>query len=112
MVGDGDVWHEIDYETAWAPFNRRFRFTANFYERDEPAVQLEQGCLVVDLANSIAAVPVFPNGDYYAHMTQDLRWDTFGHPWQQTLTIWGEELVESLGSELLTLLPRHPQSRG
>jgi hypothetical protein len=56
------------------------------------------------------AVPVFPNGDYYAHMTIDLRWGTFGHPWQQTLTVWGEELVTRLGSELLTWLPRHRQT--
>ncbi|GAC77901.1 Protein of unknown function [Gordonia malaquae] len=55
-------------------------------------------------------VPVFPNGDYYAHMPADLRWGTFGHPWQQTLTIWGDELVGTLGAELLTWLPRHPQS--
>lgn len=55
-------------------------------------------------------VQVFPNGDYYAHMTPDLRWGTFGHPWQQTLTIWGHELVDTLGAELLTWLPKHRQS--
>ena len=55
-------------------------------------------------------VPVFPNGDYYIHTTSDLRWGTFGHPWQQSLTIWGEELVHTLGTELSTWLPRHPQS--
>jgi hypothetical protein len=53
-------------------------------------------------------IPVFPNGDYFAHMTPDLRWGTFAHPWQQSLTIWGIELVEALGAELLTWLPRHP----
>jgi hypothetical protein len=55
-------------------------------------------------------VPVFPNGDYYIHFPADLRWGTFGHPWQQTLTLWGDELVDSFGAELLTWLPRHPQS--
>jgi hypothetical protein len=55
-------------------------------------------------------VPVFPNGDYYVHMEPNLRWGTFGHPWQQSLCIWGAELVESLGAELLTWLPKHPQS--
>lgn len=55
-------------------------------------------------------ITVAPDGDYYAHMTRDLRWGTFGHPWQQTLTIWGDDLIDSLGAELLTWLPRHPQS--
>jgi hypothetical protein len=54
-------------------------------------------------------VPVFPNGDYYIHATQDLSWGTFGHPWQQSLCIWGE-LIDSFGKELLTWLPRHAQS--
>lgn len=57
------------------------------------------------LTDAAAAVPVFPNGDYSAHMTQDPRWGTFGHPWQQTLTIWGVDLIESLGAGLLTWLP-------
>jgi hypothetical protein len=55
-------------------------------------------------------ITVAPDGDYYAHMTQDLRWGTFGHPWQQTLTIWGDDLIESLGTDLLAWLPRNRQS--
>ena len=30
-------------------------------------------------------VPAFPDGDYYAHTEPDLRWGTFGHPWQESL---------------------------
>ncbi len=154
----------MDYATAWAPFDARFAARPDFSERYAPALQLDAGCLVIDLADvfeergarfaageaaiSAAAlrafvwlagdedlvaldwqhqsyrwspaaqalsdseclVPVFPNGDYYAHMPGDLRWGTFGHPWQQTITIWGDELVRTLGAELLTWLPRHPQS--
>ena len=50
------------------------------------------------------------SGDYYGHMEPDLRWGTFGHPWQQSLCIWGGDLVDSLGVDLLTWLPRHAQS--
>ena len=50
-------------------------------------------------------VPVFPNGDYYVHTTADLRWGTFGHPWQQWLCIWGQDLVDALAPELLAWLP-------
>ena len=51
------------------------------------------------------AVSVWPDGDYYMHMTRDLRWGTFGHPWQQTLTIWGADLVGTLGVELASWIP-------
>lgn len=56
-------------------------------------------------------VPVFPNGDYYIHLASGLEWGPFGHPWQESLTLWGDALIESLGAELLTWLPRHPQSK-
>ncbi|MFZ2510754.1 MAG: DUF2716 domain-containing protein [Gordonia sp. (in: high G+C Gram-positive bacteria)] len=164
-INAADVWREVDYDIAWAPFDERFAFKANFHEREHPAIRLSDDCLVLDLGEvfaydgpkfaageaainasglrafvwlaedeeltaldwqhpayryspalqsltaATAGVPVFPNGDYYAHMTQDLRWGTFGHPWQQTLTVWGVDLIETLGAELLTWLPRHPQSR-
>lgn len=164
MEAADDVWREVDYDSAWAPFNERFGFVANYYERVRPAIELPPDSLVIDLgpvfehdgprfaagedAISAAAmrsfvwladdeelvaldwqhpayryspgrqatsagspvIPVFPNGDYYAHMTPDLRWGTFGHPWQQTLTIWGADLIADFGAELLTWLPRHPQS--
>ena len=169
-------WRHVDYATAWAPFQERFGFAADPFERDKPAIRLPPGSLVLDLSvlpdgpriaagtNAINAaalrafvwltgddeellaldlnhstfryspaaltlstaassevpgaafsachwpVQVFPNGDYYAHMPPDLRWGTFGHPWQQTLTIWGHELVDILGTELLTWLPKHRQS--
>jgi hypothetical protein len=28
-------------------------------------------------------VPVFPNGDYYAHFPEGVAWGTFGHPWRR-----------------------------
>ena len=164
-IGATDNWREVDYDAAWAPFDERFAFQADHYERDQPAIKLADDCLVLDLAEVFAGhgprfaageaaintsalrafvwlaaddelialdwqhpayryspalqalsdeapkVAVFPEGDYFAHMTQDLCWGTFAHPWQQTLTIWGEDLVRTLGAELLTWLPRHRQSR-
>lgn len=50
-------------------------------------------------------VPVFPDGDYHAHVPSDLAWGTFGHPWEESLCIWGEALVDTLGPELEAWLP-------
>ncbi|MFF3624807.1 DUF2716 domain-containing protein [Streptomyces sp. NPDC002467] len=53
------------------------------------------------------AVPgrgTYPNGDYYLHLTHDLRLGTFGHPWEQTLTVWGPALVTAVEGELTDLL--------
>ncbi|MFB6812405.1 DUF2716 domain-containing protein [Streptomyces sp. NPDC056387] len=46
----------------------------------------------------------YPNGDYYLHLTDDLRLGTFGHPWEQTLTVWGATLLAAVEAELTGLL--------
>lgn len=46
----------------------------------------------------------FPNGDYYLNVTHDLRLGTFGHPWEQTLTVWGPTLLAAVEAELTDLL--------
>lgn len=160
------IWHPLDYDEAWAPFDEQFGFEANFHEHTKPAITLPERSMVIDLAPVFAhegprfaageaavnaaalrafvwlaegreltaldwqhtpyrysperhalaglafwPVAVFPNGDYYIHYAPGLEWGTFGHPWQQSLTVWGDPLIESLGAELLKWLPRHLQSR-
>jgi hypothetical protein len=43
------IWHPLPYERAWAPFDERFAFKADFYGI-EPAIKLAEVSLVVDLA--------------------------------------------------------------
>jgi hypothetical protein len=49
--------------------------------------------------------PVFPNGDYYIFLTEDMSMGTFGHPWEQTLCVFGEPLVSALVPMLTSWLP-------
>lgn len=50
-------------------------------------------------------IPVYPDGDYYAFLTDDLSEGTFGHPWEQTLCLIGARLCTALGASLQTWLP-------
>jgi Protein of unknown function (DUF2716) len=36
----------------------------------------------------------FPNGDYSIILSPDLTSGTFGHPWEQTLCVFGDRLIE------------------
>lgn len=49
-------------------------------------------------------VTVYPNGDYYIFARPDFSTGTFGHPWEQTLCVFGTELVGTLGRTLSTWL--------
>lgn len=42
---------------------------------------------------------------YYAFLTDDFSTGTFGHPWEQTLCVIGDAMIDTLGRSLLTWLP-------
>jgi hypothetical protein len=50
-------------------------------------------------------VQPFPNGDYYAFLSEDMRSGTFGHPWERSLCVFGEELSDALLPTLTSWLP-------
>lgn len=41
-------------------------------------------------------IPPLPNGDYYIFLTEDLSGGFFGHPWEQTICVMGDEFVHQL----------------
>jgi hypothetical protein len=43
-------------------------------------------------------VPVLPNGDYYIFLAEDFRFGIFGHPWEQTICIFGQELLDAFAT--------------
>ncbi|MBT2408943.1 DUF2716 domain-containing protein [Streptomyces sp. ISL-21] len=53
----------------------------------------------------------YPDGDYYLHLTEDLRLGTFGHPWEQTLCVFGP-LLAAVEGELTALLGEPVRRRG
>jgi hypothetical protein len=50
-------------------------------------------------------IPPFPNGDYFVHCTEDMTQGTFGHPWEQSLCVFGEGLTAALVPRLTDWLP-------
>ncbi len=56
-------------------------------------------------------VEVFPNGDYYMFLTEDMTTGTFGHPWEQTLCVFGEPFVRTLAPMLSSWLPIKRENR-
>lgn len=40
-------------------------------------------------------IPIFPNGDYYFYINKNFEWGILGHPWKQTITIFGKDLINS-----------------
>ncbi|MEQ1699574.1 MAG: DUF2716 domain-containing protein [Ilumatobacteraceae bacterium] len=47
----------------------------------------------------------FPDGDYHIFLSEDLSSGTFGHPWEQSLCVFGRPLVEVLAPVLSSWLP-------
>ena len=47
----------------------------------------------------------FPNGDYFAFLSENFRTGTFGHPWESSLCVFGDRLLERVDPLLSTMLP-------
>jgi hypothetical protein len=41
-------------------------------------------------------VPSLPNGDYYIFLAVDFRFGWFGHPWEQTICVFGQQLLTAI----------------
>jgi hypothetical protein len=49
------------------------------------------------LADEPWRVTPLPNGDYYIFLSEVFRTGTFGHPWEETMCIFGDRLLHGLG---------------
>lgn len=45
-------------------------------------------------------VPVLPDGDYFVFLAEDLSFGTFGHPWEQTMCVWGQPLLDAFALDM------------
>jgi hypothetical protein len=51
-------------------------------------------------ADGIFKIPFYSNGDYYIFLTEDFENVWFGHPWQETITLIGQRLIEAANHHL------------
>lgn len=49
-------------------------------------------------------IPPFPDGDYYIFLTQDFSAGLFGHPWEQTICVFGDCFIDAARENLPKLL--------
>lgn len=43
-------------------------------------------------------VPVLPDGDFYIFLAPDFKFCLLGHPWEQTISIFGENFISAVKS--------------
>lgn len=48
----------------------------------------------------------FPDGDYYVYLSEDFRLGSFGHPWEMSLCLFGEEFLGAVSAEVEKVLGR------
>ena len=44
-------------------------------------------------------VPAIPNGDYHIFLSRGMDLGVFGHPWEQTMCVFGQSLLEAFTSD-------------
>ncbi|UJF35521.1 DUF2716 domain-containing protein [Paenibacillus hexagrammi] len=48
------------------------------------------------LQDTIPSISFYPDGDYYLFLRKDFSFGFLGHPWEHSITIFGEELIKKL----------------
>jgi hypothetical protein len=56
-------------------------------------------------------VPVLPDGDYYIFLAENFGFGLFGHPWEQTLCVFGQDLLTVLEQDRPLLLAKRERVR-
>ncbi len=51
-------------------------------------------------------IPIFPDGDYSIFLNSTMDMGTFAHPWQETICIFGRDLVNIIEAKLPFLYAR------
>ncbi len=51
-------------------------------------------------------IPALPNGDYYIFISQDLAFGVLGHPWEQTMCVFGRPLLDAFQQDSPLLFDR------
>ena len=44
-------------------------------------------------------VKAFPDGDYHIFLSEDFRFGVLGHPWEETMCVFGEAFLQALAVE-------------
>jgi hypothetical protein len=51
-------------------------------------------------------IPAYPDGDYYMFLSQNLDYGWFGHPWEQSICVFGVPLLRALDANTPELFTR------
>jgi len=57
-------------------------------------------------------IPVLPDGDYHIFLADDFSFGTLGHPWEQTICVFGKPLIDVVEREGPKLLGRVVRRQG
>ena len=57
-------------------------------------------------------IPVVPDGDYSIFLADDFSYGTFGHPWEQSICVFGQPLIDVVEHERPRLLGRVVRRNG
>ncbi|MFO1076403.1 MAG: DUF2716 domain-containing protein [Planctomycetota bacterium] len=56
-------------------------------------------------------IPALPNGDYHIFLAHDQKFGVLGHPWEQTMCVFGAPLLKAFAQDIPLLFDR-PVRRG
>ncbi len=112
----GDVGIGSEYDHVWNRFEHEFDFQPRVQKSPvivEPVPSITYRNMPFEAADPNAwSIPVLPDGDYYIFLSPDFRFGTFGHPWEETICVFGQELLDAFAQHPPQLFREIVRSNG
>ncbi|GGI11504.1 DUF2716 domain-containing protein [Gottfriedia solisilvae] len=98
------IWGAIDHEELY--FDLETKFLECFKLLTKPneyfyALDWQHDCYSVNAFLEFPRdelnrwiIPAIPDGDYYFFIQENFKWGVLTHPWEQTITVFGKEIIE------------------
>ncbi|MDQ0194585.1 DUF2716 domain-containing protein [Paenibacillus wynnii] len=80
-----------EYRIVWNNFYKHFSFKPSIYPKDWQHESFYYSPYLQDVSPRIS---FYPDGDYYLFLKTDFSFGYLGHPWEHSITIFGEELIQ------------------
>jgi hypothetical protein len=100
------IWGSLEHDELYLDLENKFLlYFQELTQHDEYlfALDWQHECYLINAFKEFPRddldrwiIPAVPDGDYYFFIQKEFKWGILSHPWEKTITVFGNEILEVL----------------